>query len=259
MKRPKILPALKIISPVFLLMLALAGCGRQEVLVRSITFEPAEAEVFVGDFKRVQASTFPHFADNESDLDFFVANKSVAAYDGTTLVGLEEGRTEIVASCGTVEATCPVRVFSWRISLDGVDYGVSKSTGRINYRGVTTASELEIELSHDTGKVLHQFTIWIRTDLIGQAIDFNEPVDGVSVSATYDVNKDGYVVSAMNTGTPLVFDANWAEVEGVSVVWGYVRVDRKGTGNTYALKAEFKLTNGFLFGAEWEGKLPVTI
>ena len=247
-------------NPIFalLLLLCLAGCGKQEVLVRTITFEPDEAELFVGDFKRISVSTFPHFADNESDLDFFMTDKTVAAFDGTTVVGLDEGRTEIIATCGTAEASCPIRVFTWRITLDGVDYGVSKSAGRINYRGNSTPSELEIELSHDTGDVLHQFTVWIRTDLIGQEINFNKPFEGVSVSATFDVSEDGYAVSAMNTGNPLVFNADWTEAEGVSVIWGYLRVDRKGTGSNFTLKAEFKLSNGFFFGAEWEGKLPVT-
>jgi len=251
------LTGLKNLIAVSLLLLLLDGCAeKQEVLVKTITFEPASVELFVGDFKRVTTNTFPHFADNESELDFFMTDKTVAVYDGTTVVGLDEGRSEIVATCGTAEASCPVRVFAWRISLEGVDYGVSKSAGRINHR--TIADELEIELSHDTGEGLQQFSIWIRTDLVGQDIDFNKPVEGVTVAATYNVDENGFAVSAMNTGIPLVFNADWTEAEGVSVAKGNLRVNRKGTGNTFTVKANFKLSNGFAFSAEWEGKLPVT-
>lgn len=241
-----------------LLLPLLDGCvDKKEVLVTTITFEPASVELFEGDFKRVSATTFPHFADNASDLDFFVTDKKVATYDGTSLVGLNEGRAEIVASCGTVEATCPVRVFAWRISVDGVEYGVSKSTGRVSQHA--TSSELQIELSHDTDAGQQQFSVWVRTDLIGQEINFNTPVEGVTVAAMNDTDESGFAVSAMNTGIPLIFDADWNEAEGVSLLRGTLKVNRKGTGNTYTVKADFALSNGFLFGAEWEGKLPVTL
>ena len=258
MKSSNFLRGLIKMTLVLPLVLALAGCREPEILVKTILFEPDEVELFVGDFKRVKVNTFPHFADNESDLDYFMTDKTVAAYDGSTVVGLDEGRSEIIATCGLVEASCPVRVFAWKIMVDGVEYGVSKSDAHMNYRGVTSAGELEIELSHDTGNVLHQFTVWIRTDLLGQRVDFNDPVDGVSVSATCDISKEGYAVSAMNTGNPLVFNADWSDADDVQLVSGYVRVDRKESGNVFTVKADFKLSNGFLFGAEWEGKLPVT-
>lgn len=251
-------PFLSLIA-LLLMLTAATSCRQPEILVKHIIFDPDDIELLVGGFKRVSVSTYPHYADNEGDLEFIVGNKKVAAYDGTSVVGLSEGKTEILATCGDVSSTCKVRVFEWYLTLENVDYGISTTDAQLNDKGPGSPKELEIKLSHDTRSPRHQFTVWIPVDLIGQKIDLTQQIAGVFVSGTYDGTQDGYVVATMSTEATKVYHADWSAAEDVTVTRGSVLVDRKsGLGNQFSVKADVHLSNGFQFGAEWEGKLPVT-
>lgn len=242
-----------------LLLAATASCQQQEVLVKHIIFDPDDVEVFAGSYQKVSVSTYPRFAENEQDLEFIVGNKKVATFDGSSVIGISDGKTEILALCGDASATCQVRVYEWKLTLDGMYYGVSKSEGWLNNKGGSSSKELEISLFHNTRETLHEFSVWIPVNLIGQTIDINSDVPGVFAAGLFDISKDGYAVGTMNTGKPKVYRSDWSEAEDITVVKGSVRVERKETGNLFKVKASILLSNGFSFGADWEGALPVTL
>jgi len=251
-------PFLQLLASI-LAFVAATSCQKQEILVKHIIFDPDDVEVFSGSYEKVSVSTYPRYAENEQDLELIVGDKKVAAYDGSSVIGLSGGKTEILAICGDVTATCKVRVYDWQIILEGFRYGVSKSEGRLNKKGGSLPMELQIDLYHNTSETLREFTVWIPINLLGQTIDINSAVANVYAAGFFDISKDGFAVATTYTGTPKVYHADWSEAEDITVSKGSVLVEQKGTGNLFHVKADIMLSNGFRFGANWEGTLPVTL
>ncbi len=233
-----------------LVLAAAQSCKDPEVLVTKITFQPDHVEVFVDDFSRISVSTFPHFADNEDELTFTVTDPTIAQSDGSSVVGLKEGRTELIAECGYASTICPIRVYQWGMTLNGKDYGV----GDIEVTRTQAPKETEILFSHeDNGESQHIY-IRMKNELFGTPVYFTDDVAGAYAAAYYNNYEDGYTICSMNSGKPLVLDAKWAKTSGVSVITGYCWVRQLDDGQ-YTVKADVQLTNGFSFFIDWKGRL----
>lgn len=245
-----------------LLLASASSCKEPEFLVERITIEPDDFEMMVGDFKKVSISTFPHFAANEDMLETYLSDKTIADFDGQTVVAKKEGVTNIIASCERVTATGRLRVYAWKITLEGKEYGISNATGKVTYGGTTMTPRLDISLSHETGSQSQHVDIWISTSELNQTINFLEPIPETAfISAYYNNTENGYAVCAMNSGTPLVLNADWTDIEGdtITLTKGVLNVSHPSGTNKYSIKGEFELSNGFTFLVDWEGTLPVVI
>lgn len=244
-----------------MLTLVLApSCREPEVLVERITIEPDQVELFVDDFKRVSVNTFPHFAENEDELEYSVEKPAIASFDGHTIVGRKEGRTEVYATCGSASASCQVRVFVWKLSLEDTDYGITSATGILRRKGKTSPQELEIHLAHEAfdGHSQH-FVVWLPIEQIGKNIHFSDPINGVFAAGYYDDLKDGFITCTMLEEAPLVVNADWTDAEGISLLDGSLLVEQLDAGNRYRVKGKIRLSNGFNYSANWEGTVSLKV
>lgn len=238
-----------------LLAFAALACQEKEVLVERITIEPEYVEIFEGDFAKFSVSTFPHFAANEDELAFSVSDPTVALCKGASVTGLNEGSADFVATCGDATASRPVRVYKWRLSLDGLDYGVSRAEATFYRRSGNTPQELEIRLTHaGLDGNAHRVEFRIPVGDIGAVIDFNEPGEGASALGCLNDAEAGFAVYRNYDGSPTVCNADWSAAEGVRLISGILTVDETGT-NRYRIKGRFTFTNGYAFGAQWEGQV----
>ena len=236
-------------------LLSALSCREKEVLVNYIDIQPASVEILVGDFAKFTVKTYPHFADNEYDLECSVTRPEAALCKGSSITGLKEGAGDFVATCGDVSASRPFRVYRWPITLDGKDYGVSRAEATFYRRGKATPQELEIRLVHEgLDGSTHHFEVRIPVEDINQIVDFMEPGQGASALAYPSETKEGLAVYRNLNGVPTVCLADWSATEGIRLISGLLTVDETGT-NQYRLKGKFSFTNGYSFKAEWEGKV----
>lgn len=235
------------------------SCHDKGFLVDKIVIDPARVEMFVGDFQRMTVLTYPHFADNEDELEFSVDDPSIALCDGTVLLGRRDGTTHFVATCGDVSSTCRIRVFEGRFDLNGKGYGVSRVEGTLYRNGTSSPKEIAIRLYHDADTTVQYFEARASLDKMGELIDFMTP--GMSAYVTGytggDNGTDGYIISAMNSGFARVTHPDWTDAEGVKLTTGRLRIYRKGGENGYGIQADFMLSNDFDLKVDWVGTVPL--
>ena len=237
--------------------LLLAGCKDPqpiEIPVERIAFENQQYNLFVGDQKSISVLCYPENATNLDQLEVSNSNPNVATFENGLLTAKSSGRTSLRASCGSVSATASVQVYSGWFTKESKKYGVDKASGYYYMFGNTSPQEMEIELSYFGQDEEQHFKAWIKCSNLGKTIDFLQDMDESQVSVWKNQNEDGYSVPYFSSdqGRPVVVTADWSYTEA-TLTKGLLTITDL-SGGKYKLEADFALSNGYTFTANWEGQ-----
>ena len=119
-----------------------------------------------------------------------------------------------------------------------------------------TPQSLDLTLTCQQGQDTQSFWLLIKYDLLGKTIDFMQDMQESMVSVQKNNNEDGYCVAYFSEelGRPVIVTAEWGDTDAV-LTKGLLTVNQTDTG--YKVLADFALSNGYTFAADWEG--PVTM
>lgn len=247
----------KLLVICFSSVLLAVGCQKgKPVMVERMAFDPAVIELFPGEDQEVNLQCYPSNATNLDDIVIRVVNPSVAQFENGKLVAKSSGSTMLKATCGTVSTTAPVMVYAGWFSKGGTRYGVGKASGHIFMESEPTPQSLDLTLTCQQGQDTQSFWLLIKYDLLGKTIDFMQDMQESMVSVQKNNNEDGYCVAYFSEelGRPVIVTAEWGDTDAV-LTKGLLTVNQTDTG--YKVLADFALSNGYTFAADWEG--PVTM
>lgn len=235
------------------LLVLLAGCRKREIPVERIVVTPEVVKLFVGDMEMIQVECYPSTATNLDLLTVSNSNPEVAEFVRGKLLAHSPGYTQILARCGDVSAKSYITVYSGFFTKGGQKYGVETASGYYYLYGQTTAQEMEIELTaYEANGDEQHFSAWIKCGNLGKTIDFMKDMDESQVSVWKNQNDDGYSIPyKKEDGTPAVVAADWGYTDAV-LTRGLLTITDLTSGR-YRVEADFELSNGYKFTAEWEG------
>lgn len=235
---------------------ALAACHKiapQETLVNWIEFDSKVYKLFPGDEKEVNLLCYPSNATNLEELTVSISNSEVADFQDGKLKAKMSGTSLITASCGKVSASARVTVYSGWFTKGGTKYGVDSATGYYFTMGESSPQSMEITLTFfkENNDQEHFWAMLNYTNL-GKTIDFTQDVEETLVAVYLNNNEDGYTIYGNDEGKPVIKTADWSDPGEVSLMRGLLTVTGKGN-DQFAVSADFTLSNGYTFGAQWEG------
>ena len=244
----------RIFNLIFLLFVVAACTKPQpELPVNKMEIDPASIQFFPGDVQEVNVLCYPEHATNLDQLVVFVSNTNVADFQNGKLTAKAPGAATLQARCGDVSAQARITVYSGYFTKADKKYGVDSATGYLFTMGESTPQEMQMTLTHTVNSEDTQsFWLHIKYSNLGKDIDFMRDMDETMVSVQLNNNEDGYCIPyAQEDGTPVVKLADWGDTDA-TLTRGVLRVDDLG-GSKYKVTADFALSNGYTFTANWEG------
>jgi hypothetical protein len=235
-------------------MLLLSGCKKTSILVDKIEFDPEYAKLFVGEEQTFTVNCFPSSATNLEDLVITNSNPSVATFENGKLVAKSGGSTTLAAICGEVKAKADITVYSGWFTKGEKKYGVDIASGYYFTMGESTPQEMEMTLTNYLANGDTQnFWFWLKCENLGKTIDFLQDMKESQVSVQLNNNEDGYCVPyySEDEGRPVVKLADWGDTD-VTLTKGLLTVTKTGSAS-FKVEADFALSNGYTFTAQWEG------
>ena len=235
------------------LLVLLAGCRKREIPVERIVVNPEVVKLFVGETQEIHVECYPSTATNLDQLTVGNSNPEVADFEDGKLLAKLPGKSQLLARCGDVSAKSYITVYSGFFTKGGQKYGVETASGYYYLYGQTTAQEMEIELTaYEANGDEQHFCAWIKCGNLGKTIDFMKDMDESQVSVWKNQNEDGYSIPyKKEDGTPAVVAADWGYTDAV-LTRGLLTITDLTSGR-YRVEADFELSNGYKFTAEWEG------
>jgi hypothetical protein len=235
--------------------LLLSGCKAQPILVESMEFEKSIVKLFPGEQQEMRLNCYPSNATNLDELSVTNTNPSVATFENGKLKAIQAGDTFLQALCGSVSTKAKVTVYSGWFTKGGIKYGVDSASGWYFTMGESTPQEMQMTLTHmvPNSEDTQNFWFWMKCENLGTTIDFMQDMKESQVSVQLNNNEDGYCVPyySEDLGRPVVKLADWGDTD-VTLTKGLLTVTRTGT-NTFSVSADFALSNGYTFTAQWEG------
>ena len=249
----------RIFNLIFLLFVVAACTKPQpELPVNKMEIDPASIQFFPGDVQEVNVLCYPEHATNLDQLVVFVSNTNVADFQNGKLTAKAPGAATLQARCGDVSAQARITVYSGYFTKADKKYGVDTASGYYIMMGESTPQKIDLTLTHLTGEmdgnweVTQSFWFTIPYNRLGEEIYFLEDMLDCQVSVQKNNNEDGYCIPyAQEDGTPVVKLADWGDTDA-TLTRGVLRVDDLG-GSKYKVTADFALSNGYTFTANWEG------
>lgn len=237
-------------------VLLLAGCRKDSsVPVKEMTFDPAGAKMFVGEEQAVSIKCYPSDATNLDELTVNILDPSVASFENGKLVGLKGGLTRLDARCGFVLASMPIQVYYGWFTKGGKRYAVESASGYYYMYGGSSPQEVDLTFTcnDSNGKDQQHFRACVAYENLGKTIDFMMDMKGSMVSVWMNNNEDGYSVPyySYDLGRPVVVTADWSPTDA-TLTKGVLTVSQSDK-DTFKVVADFALSNGYTFTAEWEG------
>jgi hypothetical protein len=237
------------------IVLLLFGCNKASVPVNKIEFNPGFAKLFIGEEQAFTVNCFPSNATNLGDMVITNSDPSVATFENGKLVAKAGGYTTLVAICGEVKGKADVTVYSGWFTKGGIKYGVDSASGWYFTMGESTPQEMEMTLTHmvPNSEDTQNFWFWMKCENLGTTIDFMQDMKESQVSVQMNNNEDGYCVAyySEELGRPVVKLADWGDTD-VTLTKGLLTVTKTGSAS-FSISADFALSNGYTFKAEWEG------
>ena len=236
------------------LLLLLVGCQKKETPVDRIVVTPEVVKLFVGETQAIQVECYPASATNLDLLTVANSNPAVADFENGKLVAKSPGYTQILARCGNVSGKSGVTVYAGWFTKRDKRYGVDIATGYNLLMGDTTPQAIELDLAHqvDSDNQEH-FWLWMPCSDFGKTIDFSDVVGETMVAVYLNNNEDGYTLFGGSEPGCSLRSADWVmDVSDISLVKGTLKVERP-ENNRFKVKADFELSNGFTFSADWDG------
>jgi len=235
-----------------LLLLLTAGACHREIPVDKIEILPRTATLFVGETCDITVNCFPEEATNLDELLIYSANESIIKYQDGTVTATGGGKAAVTASCGSVLAQSIFTVYKDKFTKGNTSYGIDYASGYLYTMGGSTVQELEIILVNTSPGGTQNFKVWLKYDQLGQQLDYTKPLEGTFVGVYANNNENGYLVYSSSEGTPMIVRADWSSAEGVTLRRGILQVDDLHYSK-YRVHADFELSDGFRFSADWEG------
>lgn len=236
-------------------LLLFAGCRPQTILVEKLEFEKPLVKLFVGEQQEISLNAYPSNATNLDELTVFNSDPSVAEFQDGLLTAKKGGTTKLIATCGSAQATAQVSVYYGWFTKGGKKYGVDEARGHKYLYGTSTAQEIDITLTfnEENGQDQQHFWCWIPCDRLGETIDFIQDMSGCLISVWKNENEDGYSIPYYDwdAGCPKVVLADWGDTDA-TLTKGLLKVVSLGF-DRYSVSADFALSNGYTFTADWEG------
>lgn len=249
----------RIFNLIFLLFVVAACTKPQpELPVNKMEIDPASIQFFPGDVQEVNVLCYPEHATNLDQLVVFVSNTNVADFQNGKLTAKAPGAATLQARCGDVSAQARITVYSGYFTKADKKYGVNTASGYYIMMGESTPQKIDLTLTHLTGEmdgnweVTQSFWFTIPYNRLGEEIYFLEDMLDCQVSVQKNNNEDGYsIYYSEDLGCPVVKEADWGDTDA-TLTRGVLRVDDLG-GSKYKVTADFALSNGYTFTANWEG------
>lgn len=240
-------------------VLLMAGCKKpQPVLVDKLEFETSTVKMFPGEQQEMLLKSYPSTATNLDQLTITITDPSVASFENGLLTAKAPGSAKLVATCGSAMAAANITVFSGWFTKGGQKYGVEKAEGYYITMGEATPQELDLTLTFIEGHekdwdLTQNFWFTIPYSKLGQTIDFMEDMTGCMAAVYKNNNEDGYSVAyySEDLGRPVIVTADWSSTDA-TLTKGILKVESPGT-DRFKVSADFALSNGYTFAAEWEG------
>lgn len=236
------------------LLLLLPGCKKEQILVSKIVLTPENTKLFVGETQEYKAECYPSTAGNLDQLTISIADTEVANFENGKLLAKSPGNTEVQARCGDVSAVSYVLVYSGWFTKRGQRFGVDVAEGYNLLRGEETVQAIELNLINQiNSEEQEHFWLWLPCSEFGKTIDFHGVVGETMVAVYRNNNEDGYTLFGSEEPGCELRSADWVtDVSNVSLVKGTLKVDSPSTGR-FRVEADFELSDGFTFTADWEG------
>ena len=241
--------------------LLMTGCQKtppQPIPVERIEFETGSFRMFPGDQQEVRINCYPSNATNLDELSIINSNTSIATFENGKLTAKKAGYTSLQARCGSVSAKADVTVYSGWFTKGGIKYGVDRASGYYIMMGKATAQKIDITLTFLEGHekdwdLTQNFWFTIPCDRLGQTIDFLEDMTDCMAAVYKNNNEDGYTVAyySEELGRPVIKLADWEDTDAI-LTKGLLTVTKTGS-STFSVSADFALSIGYTFTAEWEG------
>ena len=250
----------RIFNLIFLLFVVAACTKPQpELPVNKMEIDPASIQFFPGDVQEVNVLCYPEHATNLDQLVVFVSNTNVADFQNGKLTAKAPGAATLQARCGDVSAQARITVYSGYFTKADKKYGVDTASGYYIMMGESTPQKIDLTLTHLTGEmdgnweVTQSFWFTIPYNRLGEEIYFLEDMLDYQVSVQKNNNEDGYCVAyySEELGRPVVKLADWGDTD-VTLTKGLLTVTKTGSAS-FSISADFALSNGYTFKAEWEG------
>ena len=248
---------MKRIINLILFLFVVAACGKTpaaDILVKKMEIDPSSIHFFPGDVQEVNVLCYPENATNLDQLVVLVSNVSVADFQEGKLMAKAGGYTSLTAICGEAKASADITVYSGWFTKGEKKFGVDIATGYYFTMGESSPQEMEITLTNylpngDT----QNFWLWMKCENLGTTINFLQDMKESQVSVQLNNNEDGYCVPyySEDLGRPVVKLADWGDTD-LTLTKGLLTVTKTGTA-TFSIVADFALSNGYTFKAQWEG------
>ena len=236
----------------------LAGCHKPVILVDKIEFNPTAVKMFPGEEQEISLNCYPADATNLDELTVSLSKPEVANFENGKLLAKTAGKAILKATCGEAWAQADVTVYSGWFTKGDKKYGVDKATGYYYLMGESTPQSLELTLTFVEGHeqdwdITQNFWFTIPCDRLGQTVDFLEDMTDCMAAVYKNNNEDGYTVAYFSEDLcrPVIKLADWGETDA-TLTKGLLTVTQTGT-NTFKVLADFALSNGYTFTADWEG------
>ena len=236
------------------IVLLLSGCRQASIPVQKIEFNPGFAKIFIGEEQTFTVNCTPSSATNLEDLVILNSNPSVATFENGKLVAKAGGYTSLTAVCGEAKASADITVYSGWFTKGDRKFGVDIATGYYYTMGESSPQEMEITLTNNLpNEDTQNFWLWMKCENLGQTIDFLQDMKETMVSVQLNNNEDGYCIPyySEDQGRPVVKLADWGDTD-LTLTKGLLTVTKTGNA-TFSIVADFALSNGYTFKAEWEG------
>lgn len=236
------------------LLLLLTGCQKKETPVKKIVVTPEVVKLFVGETQEIQVECYPSTATNLDQLTIANSNPEVADFENGKLLAKSPGNAQLLARCGIVSAKSVITVYAGWFSKRDKRFGVDIASGYNLLMGEATPQAIEIELTHQVdAENQEHFWLWMLCSDFGKTIDFSGVVGETMVAVYLNNNEDGYTLYGGSEPGCSLRSADWVtDVSDISLVKGTLKVEHPET-NRYMIQAGFQLSNGFTFGADWDG------
>lgn len=224
-------------------------------LVSRMEFDSPVYGMFVDEQVEVSLKCYPENASNLDQLAISNSNPAVADFQNGRLTAKASGTSVLTATCGNVSAKATVRVYSGWFTKGGKKYGVDSASGYYFLESEPSPQSLQITLTHtlDNGQEEHFWAMLEYTNL-GKTLDFTQNVDESQVAVYLNNNEDGYCIYGDEDGKPVLRTADWSDPGDVSLLRGILKVTDQ-TNDRFNVEADFELSNGYVFGAQWEGSV----
>ena len=236
------------------LLLLLTGCQKKETPVKKIVVTPEVVKLFVGETQEIQVECYPSSATNLDQLTVANSNPEVADFENGKLLAKSPGNAQLLARCGNVSAKSVITVYAGWFSKRDKRFGVDIASGYNLLMGEATPQAIQIELTHQVdAENQEHFWLWMLCSDFGKTIDFSGVVGETMVAVYLNNNEDGYTLYGGSEPGCSLRSADWVtDVSDISLVKGTLKVEHPET-NRYKIQADFQLSNGFTFSADWDG------